>query len=292
MIAVVVAACSSKPSTAPDAAGDAGADAPVDLSTVDELVAACEVDAACDIVRGSDKGVNDCLKYFAEGRGLLTPQQIRCMATAGANCDQARACVGETLVAPSSCTANSCDGTRASLCGFGLQLIEDCTQLIGEPPGVTCLDNAGTVKCSLGTCAAGDADSCDGTIGKRCNAPFVDATDCAALGLVCQVISGTAECTGDGAACTVDRRDAVAIYDCRTGFEHRVECATAIPGTSPQMDPTSSRSFCGFATDCLPWMASVQCSGATTLSVCAFGAVRDLDCTSLGFAGCSVARCQ
>jgi hypothetical protein len=279
---LVLAACSSKPSSSPDAGAP---------PSIDELVAACEVDAACQIGRGG-QGPDDCLNYFAEGRGLLPVAQVHCLAAAGANCEQAFACVGETVSQNPSCSGDSCSGTSVSLCAFGAQVVEDCTYVLGAPTGLTCLASGTAAKCSLGSCNAGDPDTCDGTIAKRCNAPFVDAIDCGVVGLTCSVATGTAECVGDGAACTVDRMDADAIYDCRGGFEHRVECATAFPGTSPQKDPTSSRAFCGVATDCLPWMSNAQCTSATTLSVCEFGAVHDLDCTTLGFARCHVAGCM
>jgi hypothetical protein len=279
---LLLAACGSKGSSPPDAGSP---------PAIDELVAACAVDDACQIGRGG-QNVDDCVTYFAEGRGLFSPTQVHCLAMAGASCDHARACVGETITMNPSCSGQSCNGTTVTDCVLGARVDTDCTQLLGAPPGLTCLASGGTAKCSLGMCATGDPDSCDGTIAKRCNAPFVDAADCSAQGLTCSVATGTAECVGDGAACTVDRMDATAIYDCRGSFEHRVDCATAIAGTSPQKDPTSSRAFCGVATDCLPWMASGQCSSATTLSVCEFGAIRDLDCTALGFAGCHLTACM
>jgi hypothetical protein len=280
--AVDYAACSSKAPSPPDASASL---------TIDDIVAACEIDAACNVGRGG-AGVQDCLTYFAEGRGLLSPAQVHCIAGVDGSCEQARACIGETFTTTSSCAGDMCAGSVASQCVFGGQIADDCAQYWGAAPGMTCLASGGMAKCSLGSCAAGDADTCDGAVAKRCNAPYVDAGDCASLGLTCQVINSVAECTGEGAACTNDRLDSSAVYDCRIGFEHRIECGAAISGTSPQTDPTSSRAFCGLATDCLPWMTTPQCSSATTLSVCRFGAMHDIDCTALGFAGCHLDSCQ
>lgn len=295
---LLLVACSSTPHAALDGGRDAAADA-APAATADEIVAACEVDDACAIHASGANGTNDCLRYWTSGRPLLRPEWVHCMAAAHGNCAMARACAGQTLTSSTTCSpgATTCAGTHLVTCigtlGNAVQLDTDCASLdYGSISGNTCISSGSSATCGLGTCTG---EACMATAEVRCNGTVEQAFDCAPYGETCIMGASRSECAGTGAACTAPRVDGNTIVYCTYGFEHAVDCATAVPGGTVQVGTTSMQgttSYCGLAAACQPAAGGETCSG-TTLTLCVFGAVQTFDCTALGYTGCDTsARCK
>jgi hypothetical protein len=275
-------------------------DGAVNSITADEILAACEVADTCQLVV-VDHGAEDCLRYFTEGSGLETPEELHCLAAVGGNCDQARACVGETLSTTSQCAPGyTCVGEILSQCaGGGIELDTDCAHSgLGFVPATHCIASTTTAACAIGTCNTGDPDSCDGTKAVRCSNGVAQARDCAALGETC-VLAGsapqTSECGGTGPACVVgtpDRVEGNTIVGCLYGFEHSIDCSVVVPGGTVQTAIDGSGLFCGLGNACVPSRGGEQCTN-NVITLCGFGAVRTIDCNALGFtAACGATHCS
>jgi hypothetical protein len=156
--------------------------------------------------------------------------------------------------------------------------------------GAQCLvDAAGRGTCGVRAMAAGECDTCQGSLAVAClDQPVPSVLDCAALGGTCTVELGHATCAWG--SCSAGGR-----YECQGDVS--VACGAA-PARA-----VSEAWDCGRLTQ--PCTAGVRC--VTTAPSCAIGdglrcddgllawcdgssAVRFLDCRALGFSGCVQAR--
>lgn len=281
---LVCVACHSSPSTGSDAAQSVA-------PTLDEIVAACEIDQACAIGASQANDVNDCLRYWTRGEPLLRPSWVHCMAAARGSCAMARACVGQQIQSSTTCSpgAKTCNGDQLSECigtlGNALELLTDCTASDEGPVQNHCLMSGSAAACGIGPCTT---ETCQGTVGVRCQGPFAQGFDCATDGYTCVMVSRS-ECGGTGPACTAGPPsvDGNSIVGCTYGFEHRVDCGAAVPGGTVQPSATGTGLYCGLGTACAPGASPPGggCNG-NNLTVCAFGQVTTIDCTALGYTGC------
>jgi len=227
--------------------------------------------------------------------------QVACLAHSNCGCAAAEHCLGYSFAASSACK-NGCEGEVFSACGPGNDIpagyrnAVDC-QSVGlrcDPVGF-CIDGA-PIACSassvLGCNGDGQPEYCDNGLVRH-------GPSCNDLGLDC----APGGCVGRGASCTSTSTshsvDAVhfegqgcsgaTLSACVNGKLTSVDCATKGPGFGCQH--VADDYFCGLASQCDPPSetgnaTAARCDGAV-LEFCNAGRLERVDCTSLGFPGCS-----
>ncbi|HYQ03388.1 MAG TPA: hypothetical protein VER96_32155 [Polyangiaceae bacterium] len=223
-------------------------------------------------------------------------EQLECLGNANCGCAAAEHCVGLTYRQAAADCLDRCEGNVFIGCGDGVEFSFDCgrvglscdpiTVCVGEP-GVGC-DDSEPPSCT----AEGDVRYC--TNGTHRTTP------CQSLGFSCEA----GDCVGDGESCepksvTTEQVTPVgmgcsgtALRACLGGHTTQVDCAMQGPGFTCQERDGSF--FCGLAAECVPSGAyssntTASCDG-TTLSFCNAGRVEHIDCTELGFSGCTIDR--
>lgn len=275
-----------------DSRGDGG----VDRVTSEQAIAACVNFTSC---YGRTSGL--LMNCFLFDLPVYHANEIRCLAAAGAHCDQMSMCFeGETLLMPlpSQCTSlpgiNTyiCDGADELFCGYSYAERISCSARTAGSSCMTATD--GSMFCSTGACTDPTA-RCVGTVLTSCVSGLQTAFDCASErpAHICRVDNGMPHCIGGGAACTprTARCDGTGLANCYGGQEATIDC-TAMGGTCESPNPDAGPTqfpFCGFGTDCDPMMPS-SCTG-TKLTFCAAGALTTIDCASLGFRDCVAGIC-
>ena len=117
------------------------------------------------------------------------------------------------------------------------------------------------------------------------NQEFV--TDCAAWGLECATVSGTAQCRGTGQSCLEgdESCDGATAVMCLGYREERFDCGALIEDRVCVED--SDLAECVPETlECDPTDFSGSCEGNAVLFCSAGGLATRVDCTSIGFSGC------
>jgi len=267
---------------------DGGGDQP---PTMDEVVTACLVGAACGLIETSG--------CWADGVYLWRTDLVHCLAAAAGDCNAALACEGMGQQVDPDCV-ESCEGSLATECSGGLRLDHDCTQdpLSTGPMCAPTGDEVFPYTCADGTCAGPGDEGCDGDVLLSCYqaSSILLRLDCALDGFQC-VDDETGPRCSDGTAvpcATFDETcdpDANAVVFCDRGYEVKRPCDRVSPGsTCYELD--NGRAYCGWGSDCRPSGQDISsCLSATTLAYCAGGVPLEIDCTELGFASCQDERC-
>jgi hypothetical protein len=206
----------------------------------------------------------------------MAPSTIHCITDAP-GCEAALACLGQARIPGASCTSETCAGTTAVTCFPGVRYEVDCAAR-----GDICVDGPDGSYCSE-PCTE---TMCDSGVLDRCQQSDLR---CEQLGWTCDP-SGPRCSDGTATACitntTPPRCDSTALIECADDFEVRLECDRLIQGATCRTVGNSV--FCGLGEEC--GGNSVFCGG-TSLILCAFGVMRSIDCTALGFSGCVDTTC-
>lgn len=261
-----------------------------------EAVSACIAFSACF----PGEGIHHC---FDRDLPLLHPDEVRCLARAGADCESAGRCVRRTVrSAPDGCPS-ACESGELVSCRAGLRVRSDCKRW-GAPEAMCVLGPAGALApgaaCGLGTCDR-VTDRCEGTVRITCDpgSLVLVADDCRNQGaLTCRVEGGAARCAGTGAACTDEgatRCDGDVRVRCVGGREERRDCRIGVEGGGCRSasGPGGAFAFCGFDSECRPRSGEEACGGegGTSLTFCAGGVRQVIDCVRLGHRGCAGRAC-
>jgi hypothetical protein len=277
-------------------------------------VAACLTLNACGMVK---VGASACTQFIeavnepaVEGTIHISAAQVNCVASAGSNCDAARACLnGGQKPAMCSGSSSMCSGNTWSTCdgltgsgGTNGTRIFDCG-LVGS--GATCVVGAsilGTARidCGYGSCdpASTDAVKClDTNTVQTCDRGIVGKTDCSRNGETC--IPGgllPAHCAGAGAGCAVKtngdstiRCDGNTLVSCSGQHEAKVDCGRdnlkCLPTFAGSNGSANPAFGCYLGNECDPNAYSAQCNGLQ-LTFCNKGKIQTAQCGQLGFSGC------
>lgn len=228
--------------------------------------------------------------YFRHGA------QLDCFANANCGCDAIEQCLRWVYSAPPATCEGGCDGDVFKGCGDEVQVTVDCGLL-----GLSCDPDANCVPATAEPCSDSVEPSCtaDGEI-SFCDDGFTREAPCQSLGFTC----AEGKCIGEGATCTDDSGfdEAVVLSGvscagdtltaCVGGHTTAVDCTKQGPGFSCQIK--GDISFCGLAAECIPadnYAAPEPptCDG-TVLTFCSAGRLEHIDCTQLGFTGCTIDR--
>lgn len=233
-------------------------------------------------------GASVCFDYVLPG----ALDDLACVNAAGADCVAVRACLGYQRTLDPSCnpgTGDSCSGGTLIECQDGVRTEIDCSDFF-EPVGPSCIMGATRADCGGRTCTVDGERTCTGTILEVCDSSVTEVTDCARLGTTCALSAGgIARCDlTTGATCQVgapSRCDGTFRVTCDAdGLENRLDCDRLVPGWTCQLGVGGTTS-CRFGDVCTA-MGSDACVGST-LRFCAGGVPAEIDCTTLGFAGCT-----
>jgi hypothetical protein len=240
---------------------------------------------------------------------VVTPAQLSCMADAGLDCDRALDCVSVPATTPCPSPTWGCDGDTLRRCDAfrGDRVVsEDCAAegLHCIPVGsqarcgfeacdpttlrVTCLDNR-IVLCARYLFA-------DGTVG----GVLQPGEDCSDHDATCVVGTDGPICVGKGAACTPFpwggglACDGDVLIGCENGYETRTDCTASglhcvtLTGSLG----AAGRIVCAHQSEVIVCVVSDfnVCKG-TRLDYCDQHGNQSLDCTCLGYSGCSDGHC-
>ncbi len=289
-----MADAAAAPSETPDAA-QSDADEPGPVPDV-SLTRAAVVLGACF----PDDGVNRNLSNLWVQDLLAERWRLpaECLSTAGDGCGALTTCLGisyesSTLECPFECAAGILHG-----CTGALEVTYDCNIRERE-----CDEQFGCVVPGTARCEEGSAGSCsDDGRPLLCNDGLLDVgPSCEDFGLAC----GEGRCRADGESCpsrsgllesTLEFDgvgcDGPVMISCIGGQLGSVDCRSRGPGfTCQQLDDVY---FCGLANECIPGNTpgaeqpgtGFGCDG-TSVRFCNAGRLEMIDCTELGFDGCS-----
>jgi hypothetical protein len=214
-----------------------------------------------------------------------------CLASTNTGCAAVESCVGVRFDRMGPCE-DGCAGETLTACDDEWRFAIDCAEI-----GRTC-------DAEAGACVDATATACDGssfTPECRAGAPVVcddgherSGFRCEDYGLTC---ASPAACAGSGAACAsaVDSPLSLpaegircttpsTLEACVNGGTHEIACADIAGGFSCRT--VGGASFCGLGDECDPSESTASCDG-DTIVFCHAGALERVDCTSLGFTGCT-----
>jgi hypothetical protein len=215
---------------------------------------------------------------------MYRPDQVRCLAAAGADCVAAAACVGYAY-GPCAPDGDHCEGDRAVYCSRGAGLSLDCRHGLWYTGDTTCV--AGTsVTCGIAACSPDTPYHCEGSRVVHCIDGVLDVADCAPLGATCVDDGGFATCVGTSPECTATRCEGSELIRCSGGHEFRYACGEILDGGTCINEGIDGAS-CAFGPDCGD---TATCAGNVT-QLCVLGAQVSIDCVASGFAGCDLGSC-
>jgi len=258
----------------------------------EQAVSACVAFASC--VPGD--GVHAC---FQRQLNLFSPEEIRCLASAGSDCARVATCIGISVrSAPSDggC-GKSCEDGMLVTCSDSFRYKSDCTRWGAR--GDSCFASSLTAGCGIASCTQ-TRESCEGTKRVVCDLGVLTVNDCRNGGaLTCQQNGNQTTCVGAGAACSdaegATRCDGEVLVRCVGGREDRRDCRIGFEGGGCRVrsDSVDSSAFCGYDTGCRPKSGEEACSGdgGLKLTFCAGGQARTVDCVALGHRGCAGRAC-
>lgn len=261
--------------------------------TVDDIAHACVNAYACLAPPIDGPTLPLCLDRlddFDTVVSIYRPEQISCLAAAGADCARARACLGYAIE-PCAPDGVHCNGDRLVDCSGGTGLVLNCRGGLWFPPDATCVVPGGPsgadATCGLAACTAGTPDRCDGTRIVDCHNGVLRAADCAQIGGTCIIDGSRATCTSVGAACTSSRCDGTTLTRCEGGHEFVYQCAKMFDGGTCFPYGREGAS-CDFGPSCGD--SEATCAGNVT-QLCVLGAHTSIDCVAAGYARCELGSC-
>lgn len=226
---------------------------------------------------------------------LYDATAFECLAAATDGCAALERCTGLRFDTMGPC-APSCDGGRLTVCDDSWRFSADCSLfgLVCDANEAACVRGAGA-SCNPNTY---EAMCVDGAPRGCLDGLEWDAYTCADYGLACASNEFSVTCRGTGGACRssivstfgvnydgIECTDATTLSACVNEGLHAIDCAdihadfTCLTyGDFP---------FCGLAAECDPRSNdAVTCDG-DVLVFCNAGRTTRVDCTALGFTGCS-----
>ena len=255
--------------------------------TLDDLARACETSYACLAPPIDGPTLPGCLRHLDDFDSVVSmyrADQVRCLAAAGADCTRALACIGMSIAACSP-DGQRCEGDRLIDCTGGQTISIDCRGGLWFSDDATCV--AGTKPgCGTAACAAGTADSCNGTRLVRCIDGVRNEIDCAQVGMTCVLGASAASCGGTGAACTASRCDGKRLIRCDGGHETAYDCTAMLRGGSCVTGGRDGFS-CGFGPDC----GDTATCTLGSAQLCVLGGQATVDCLAAGFTSCIAGSC-
>jgi hypothetical protein len=235
---------------------------------------------------------------------------VGCVADA-ADCEAMRACVVATEAQRAVCKADRlsrCAGNVVVHCGrdeLGGPLTWDCAA-----GGLSCIETEAGADCGLGACDPATAQpTCDGDlliecagapgrlipedcrihVGRDCPAGAPESGCRARRSNTCAVVDGKARCVGDGAPCDeatfVSSCDGSTLVTCTGGRIGRGDCAPVGPKSTCGMTSSGIYACTAGGAECLHG-APEDCDDGV-ITYCLWGEERTLDCTEVGFSGCT-----
>lgn len=255
----------------------------------DELVEGCARLAACS---GGATAATACAGFSPAAIAALPGSwrtAIRCANAAGGDCAAIRACLN------GGSASSGCDPTAARRCNdeihawecfAALEFVTDCAA-----DGLACADPGpdGVAACGAAVCIEEPA-TCQGERIVECDKGVRRPRVCPEGARCVEPAGAVATCVGTGAPCppgTPKRCDGETILvTCEGGAEARTDCAAA-DWEQRCGGPADDRQCVGLGTECDPLTFQDRCNGVR-LEYCQDGRVRGLDCTELGFTGCTV----
>lgn len=261
----------------------AGGIDPADLAKAAALFGACiPDDGSLSFLRGQyfDLDIMD--------SSLVTREAFECLAMATDGCAAVERCVGVSFDRMGPCET-TCDGSVLEQCDDASRFRIDCARF-----GQTCdAEEGDCVDDAAPTCEMNASAMCLDGVPTGCSDHRVrEGFDCAEYGLTC---TGSI-CIGEG-TCDTDRTGTYGLSytgivcsseeelsACVHGGRHAIRCADIAPGFACQTQ--SGTAFCGLADECDPFGEDATCDG-TNVVFCNAGRTETVDCTGLGFTGCS-----
>jgi len=257
--------------------------------TADDVAKTCALVDAC-----MQQSANTCIRdAFGHGNG---PWPVySCMAKGTTGCAAFSSCTGyDYQIAP--CNPSplmQCSGNNLEVCvptTPSMKVTLDCQKVFG----VGCKNLSGSSQpagCSSGATCSGTTDYCKGSMMVSCASGVeVLTVSCALTGMPCRDgnCAGPAEPCLGGSVCEAGN---TVIAFCIGGYRARVKCSDLGPGFSC-VSSSSTGARCQQATQCNPDTSpnTETCAGSK-VELCSGGKMVQVDCTALGFSGCSAGRC-
>jgi hypothetical protein len=226
-------------------------------------------------------------------RVFLTSEALACLAGADGGCDAIEECVGLQFDHTGPC-ARSCVGDTSVACDGTRRFSVDCTRegSVCDPSIGVCVDPA-AAACDPMSFAA----TCRDGAPVHCAAGREEVGfHCVDYGWACD--EAGARCVGSGAECSplVTERPPIVVADgirctsaavleaCVERRTHPIRCTDISAEFSCQT--RDGRAFCGLGDACDPYTRGARCEG-DDIVFCNAGAIARVDCTSLGFTGCT-----
>jgi hypothetical protein len=272
------------------------------------LLSACEPSGASFGTLCQEVGTTS--TFASSSTEVMIEQSVLSCAQGATDC----ASLDKCLVAPASVAA-VCKGSTMQTCSNGW-LVQCGSTLDGKTQGTDCSASGlvcGTsnygASCGAATCDPSKTKpSCDGDNLVTCNSAgsVLQSTDCThsvvtsctgvgttqtcqtLVGNACAVVSGTAQCVGNGAACdgaTVKSScDGTSILSCTGGKQARFDCSTFSSNATCKI--LNGLAQCeGAGTECTSTTPESCKDGVITY--CSWGTKTTLDCKSFGLSGCA-----
>jgi hypothetical protein len=229
---------------------------------------------------------------------------VACLAAVTNGCADVAACVGWSPV-DDLLTCNTCQGDTAVICDGTFKTSVACDKFGGTCAAGDCVYPKDPLCATASRCnASGRVLHCD------TDRSWLGA-DCAGLGLACAATptSGGTKCQGLGSTCTtypfssyfdLETNTQATVSSCKgdilpacvNGKMANLDCRCQGPGFTCQTVAVAAdggvlqTSFCGAASECEPRSYKRSCTGST-LVFCNAGKITSIDCTAMGFPGCS-----
>jgi hypothetical protein len=220
----------------------------------------------------------------------LGDDDIDCVLAAG-DCAGVLSCFGFRIGDATCPTDDTClDGDTLSTCRGLVPFEIDCAAWDGNG-GPLCVTGDGDAGCGVGECAE-IGETCDGSERQDCEDGILAVSDCDRFGLDCALVGEDAECwsvTGDSCSGPDRCEGSVAIH-CEGEVQTETDCSGRVAGASCFLGGGSGTgdAYCGFGDECDPDLSEpVETCEGDSLRYCLLGAWVTVDCTELGFAGCT-----
>lgn len=266
----------------------------------DKALRACVAADACGAVSFAYAG-SYCLETgwdqaFITGTAAIWIDIYECVLAAVPDCSAVEMCFGggQPLQPCSEITDGYCAGSVRVQCdtAHNTFLHQDCATANQECTMANASLSDLVPKCGLGACTEGVHDAaCQEYLLLSCAGGNYEVTDCSAQGMICgDDPQGRKACVGTGAGCPDDFTPTCTdnvLVDCQNRHLRQLDCSLLAGDFTCS---TSTSSCVPAGTDCTPGDPEL-CQG-TTIRICVDGSWYPLDCSDLGFTGCSVSAAQ
>jgi hypothetical protein len=221
---------------------------------------------------------------------------VRCLTSAGSDCEQMWRCTNEGH-APEACDTSTytdhCEGDMQLECSDGFIHYFDCSRYDGLYGDATCSEADGDPECvGTRTCDPSMLTSCRGTVLQVCIDGIQMNIDCALSGARCgEVMPDVYYCIGRGPDCTDEGAawcEGSSVVRCMGQKEATMDCADVLGPDFTCVDGADGPECGPRATACDPETHVDTCSG-TSISYCRWGSQDTVDCTRLDYSACTEA---